>query len=146
MINLLLNSFFEIFGATANNRSIRVVRFRLHLKFFIVCLAAAVLTFAACGTRRQSKRLSVQTSTRVEAAFYRQQCVICHGAEAEGKDIGGRVTPSMRDGDILTKSDEYIYDQIYNGGNGMPPFKHQMTEAQIKNMVRFIRDLQKENP
>jgi mono/diheme cytochrome c family protein len=104
-----------------------------------------MFTFAACGAKRP-KRLSVQTSARVEAAFYRSQCVICHGAEAEGKDIGGRITPSMRDGDILTKSDEYIYDQIYNGGNGMPPFKHQMTEQQIKNMVQFIRDLQKETP
>lgn len=114
----------------------------MQLKVSLVCLAVAIFVLAACGAK-QKHRLSVQTSARVEAAFYRQQCVICHGAEAEGKDIGGRITPSMRDGDVLTKSDEYIYDQIYNGGNGMPPFKHQMTEAQIKNMVRFIRDLQK---
>ncbi len=88
--------------------------------------------------------MSVQESARVEASFYRANCVICHGAEATGKDIGGRVTPSMRDGDVLTKSDDYIYDQIKNGGNGMPPFKYQMTDQQIKNMVGFIRDLQKD--
>lgn len=119
------------------------MRFKGYLKIFIVCLAAAIFVLAACG-KKKNLRLSVQDSTRVEAAFYRQQCVICHGAEAEGKDIGGRVTPSMRTGDVLNKSDEYIYQQIHTGGNGMPPFKNQMTEAQMRNMVRFIRDLQKE--
>ncbi|MEP6925490.1 MAG: cytochrome c, partial [Pyrinomonadaceae bacterium] len=72
--------------------------------------------------------------------------VVCHGAEAEGKDIGGRITPSMRDGDVLTKSDEYLYSQIQNGGNGMPPFKYQLTDREIKNMVAFIRDMQKKEP
>ena len=85
----------------------------------------------------------MQESVRVEASVYRANCVVCHGAEATGKDIGGRMTPSMRDGDILTKSDEYLYNQIQNGGNGMPPFKFQMTEKEIKSMVRFIRDLEK---
>lgn len=115
-----------------------------NLKIFIVCFSAVVFAFA-CG-QQKPKRLSVQESVRVEAALYRQQCVICHGAEATGKDIGGRITPSMRDGDVLTKSDEYLFDQIQNGGNGMPPFKYQMTEPQIRNMVGFIRDLQKEKP
>jgi hypothetical protein len=32
-----------------------------------------------------------------------------------------------------------------HGKNGMLPFKYQLTEQQIRNMVRFIRDLQKEN-
>lgn len=112
------------------------------VKFVAVVFFAAIFVFTACG-KKKPKRLSVQESTRVEAAFYRSNCVICHGAEAEGKDIGGRMTPSMREGDVLQKSDEYLYDQIANGGNGMPPFKHQMTEQQIRNMVRFIRDLQK---
>lgn len=114
-----------------------------HVKVLLICVFAAVFALAACGEEK-SKELSVQTSVRVEAAFYRANCTICHGAEAQGKDIGGRVTPSMRDGDVLTKSDEYIYNQIKNGGNGMPPFKYQMTDQQIKNMVRFIRDLQKQ--
>ena len=85
----------------------------------------------------------MQESVRVEASFYRSNCVVCHGAEAEGKDIGGRLTPSMREGDVLTKSDEYLYNQIQNGGNGMPPFKFQLSEKEIRNMVGFIRDLQK---
>lgn len=113
-------------------------------KVLLICVFAAAFALAACGEQKP-KGLSVQRSVRVEAAFYRANCVVCHGAEATGKDIGGRVTPSMRAGDVLKKSDEYIYNQIRDGGNGMPPFKYQMTDQQIKNMVGFIRDLQKEN-
>ena len=115
----------------------------LVVKRLIVLIFVAVFVSAACGERKP-KGLSVQESVRVEASVYRSNCVICHGAEAQGKNIGERVTPSMRDGDVLTKSDEYIYNQISNGGNGMPPFKYQMTDKEIKNMVKFIRDLQKQ--
>lgn len=109
-------------------------------------MLAVIFVFAvSCGPKR-SKELSVQTSVRVEAAHFRQHCVICHGAEATGKDIGGRVTPSLRTGDVLQKSDQYLYNQISNGGNGMPPFKYQLTEKEIQNMVKFIRDLQKSEP
>ncbi|HZH34729.1 MAG TPA: cytochrome c, partial [Pyrinomonadaceae bacterium] len=89
--------------------------------------------------------LSVQESIRPEASFFRANCVVCHGAEAEGKDLSGRLIPSLRSGDVLQKSDEHLYNQIMNGGNGMPTFRFQMTEPQMRNMVRFIRDLQKEN-
>lgn len=111
------------------------------LKIFLVCLSAAL--FVAACAEQKAKRLSVQQSVRVEASFYRANCVVCHGAEAEGKDIGGRMTPSMRSGDVLGKSDEYLYNQIQNGGNGMPPFKYQLTDKEIRNMIAFIRDLQK---
>jgi mono/diheme cytochrome c family protein len=115
------------------------------IKIVFVFLFTTIFALFSCA-KTKPKRLSIQESVRVEASFYRSNCVICHGAEAEGKDIGGRITPSMRNGEALTRSDEYLFDKIQNGGNGMPPFKYQMTEQQIRNMVQFIRDLQKETP
>ena len=115
------------------------------LKIFVICFFAAMLVLAGCA-RPKPEGLSVQESVRVEAANFRQSCVICHGAEATGKDIGGRITPSLRSGEVLQKTDEYLYSQISNGGNGMPPFKYQLSEKEIQNMVRFIRDLQKSEP
>lgn len=113
-------------------------------RVFIVLIFAAVFMFSTCG-KPELKQLSVQTSVRVEAAFFRSNCVLCHGAEGEGKEMNGRQIPSLRREEAWKKSDEELYNQIVNGGNGMPPFKYQMTEQQTRNMVGFIRDLQKEN-
>lgn len=114
----------------------------ISLKLFIVCLFAAVFAFS-CARERKSKQLSVQESVRVEASFFRSNCVVCHGKEAEGGELSGRVVPSLRVGEAVQKTDAELYEQIANGKNGMPPFKYQLTENQIRNMVRFVRDLQK---
>lgn len=112
------------------------------LKLFVVCLFAAVFVFS-CAQEKKSKQLSVQESIRVEASFFRSNCVVCHGKEAEGGELSGRVVPSLRAEAAIQKTDAELYEQIANGKNGMPPFKYQLTEGQIRNMVRFVRDLQK---
>ena len=112
-------------------------------KIVVVCLFIFT-SFFSCA-KKEPKQLSVQQSIRVEASFFRSNCVICHGKEADGGELAGKAVPSLRTGDAVSKSDAELYDQIANGKNGMPPFKHQLTENQIRNMVRFIRDLQKEN-
>ena len=114
------------------------------IKIFIAFVFASLFAFS-CAAKKTSKRLSVQESIRVEASFFRSNCVLCHGAEAEGKEMSGRQIPSLREGEAVQKTDEELYEQIANGKNGMPPFKYQLTDQQIRNMVRFIRDLQKES-
>lgn len=114
------------------------------VKLSIVFLFAGFFAFA-CAGQKETKRLSVQESVRVEASFFRSNCVVCHGKEAEGGELSGRVVPSLREGEAVQKTDQELYEQIASGKNGMPPFKYQLTEKQIHNMVAFIRDLQKEN-
>lgn len=78
-----------------------------------------------------------------EASLFRQNCAVCHGREAEGKDMDGKIIPSLRRGDVEMKSETEIYNQIYSGGNGMVPFKGQLSENEIQRMVKFVkRDLQ----
>ena len=113
------------------------------LKISVISVFVTLGVFAACA-EKHADSFSVQSSQRVEASFFRANCVVCHGVEAEGKQLAERLVPSLRTGDVLQKTDEQLYAQILNGGNGMPPFKFQMTEKQIENMVRFIRVLQKD--
>jgi mono/diheme cytochrome c family protein len=121
----------------------KIVDLKNSFKIIVICLF--IITFIFSCAKKESKRLSVQSSIRVEASFFRSNCVLCHGKEAEGGMIAGKAIPSLRTGDAVKKTDQEIYDQIANGKNGMPPFKYQLTEPQIHNMVRFIRDLQKED-
>lgn len=78
-----------------------------------------------------------------ESSLFRQNCAVCHGKEAEGKEMDGKLIPSLRRGDVESKSEAEIYNQIYNGGNGMLPFKGQLSENEIQRMVKFVKhDLQ----
>ena len=102
-----------------------------------VCLAAAAI---ACTTD-QPKRYVIAESKAYEASLFRQNCAICHGPEGEGKTLtDGRRIPNLRDGEFKYKTDEQIYRHISEGGNGMTPFRGQLTDREINMMVRFVQD------
>ena len=65
------------------------------------------------------------------------------GPFAFGKEMEGKIIPSLRYGEAATKSEEEIYLQIKEGKLPMPSFKNQLTEEEMQKMVKFIRrDLQ----
>ncbi|HEX8734807.1 MAG TPA: cytochrome c [Pyrinomonadaceae bacterium] len=116
----------------------------LKLKVLLIFLFIVFL-IAAC-VQTESKRgggIVIAESKSYEASLYRQNCAICHGAEAYGKEMDGKFVPSLRFGDIEKKSEQEIYEQIAHGKLPMPAFKNQLTEEEIQKMVIFIkRDLQ----
>jgi cytochrome c553 len=112
------------------------------LKFTIVLsfIAAALACNSAAPPRRA---FVIAESKSYEASLFRQNCAICHGAEASGKEIDGKIIPSLRYGEAEKKSEQEIYLQIKEGKLPMPAFKNQLTEEEIQKMVRFVRrDLQ----
>ncbi len=114
-----------------------------HLKFIVICFFA-VFAIVACSSSNTTRReFNITESKSYEASIFRQNCAICHGQEANGKEVDGKLIPSLRYGDAATKSEEEIYQQIKEGKLPMPAFKNQLTEDEIKKMVLFIRhDLQ----
>ncbi|MBS1792856.1 MAG: cytochrome c [Acidobacteria bacterium] len=99
---------------------------------------------AACGSAPPPRpAFVIADSKSYEASIFRQNCAICHGQEANGKEIDGKIIPSLRYGDAAKKSEQEIYLQIKEGKLPMPAFKNQLTEDEIRKMVRFVRrDLQ----
>ena len=94
---------------------------------------------AACFSSNLS-RYSITESKAYEASLFRQNCAICHGPEGEGKSLDdGRVIPNIRDGEHKYKTAAEIYNHIANGGNGMVPFRDQLTEREIRMMVEFVK-------
>lgn len=115
----------------------------IRLKISAVCLFAVFAVFACSNGKADRKGFVIADSKSYEASLYRQNCAICHGAEANGKEMDGKLVPSLRYGDIEKKSEEEIYNQIANGKLPMPSFRNQLTDEEIKRMVKFIRrDLQ----
>ena len=114
-----------------------------YLKILIVLLFAGFFAAACISNASSRKAVVIAENKSYEASLFRQNCAICHGREAEGREMDGKTIPSLRRGDVEQKSESEIYNQIYNGGNGMLPFKGQLSENEIQRMVKFIKyDLQ----
>jgi mono/diheme cytochrome c family protein len=96
----------------------------------------------ACAQSAQ-KGIVVAESQKYEAALFRQNCAICHGAEAEGRTLDdGRIVPSLRSAAHKFNTRAEIYRQITEGGNGMLPFRSSLSERERQMLTDFVdRDL-----
>lgn len=82
----------------------------------------------------------ISESKSYEASMFRQNCAICHGPEAEGRTLdNGTAVPNLRKGPFKYATDDQIYRHIADGGNGMVPFRNQLSERELRMMVEFVR-------
>lgn len=99
----------------------------------------SVFGISACFESK-TNTFVIAESKSYEASIYRQQCAVCHGPEGEGKTLeDGRIVPSLRTGQFKAITSEAIYKQIADGGNGMTPFRAQLTERELRLMTEFVR-------
>lgn len=111
-------------------------------KIAILCFFIA-FAVCACSIGKAKNGIRIAEDKSFEASLFRQNCAVCHGAEAEGKEMDGRLIPSLRRAETAQKSEAEIYNQISSGGNGMLPFRNQLTDKEIQRMVKFVKyDLQ----
>lgn len=82
-------------------------------------------------------------------AIYAAECARCHGPKGDG----GTVTvlkkklkvPSLKVGHALDHTDEQLANRIREGEDGeMPAFKDKLKPEEITNLVRLIRQWQRE--
>jgi mono/diheme cytochrome c family protein len=106
-------------------------------------ITSVALFAAACGAREDAGAPRADP----RAALFQKHCAVCHGPRGEGKQVGTLKVPSLREGSALEASDERVFRQISDGGNGMPPFKYTLDDEQIQDLVRFVRgDLRAASP
>jgi cytochrome c553 len=109
------------------------------LKISVLILISGFFVVACWSSKAQ--QFVISESKAYEASLFRQNCVICHGPEGEGKTLSdGRRIPNLREGEFKYKTDAEIYHHIADGGNGMVPFRGQLTDREINLMVRFVQD------
>jgi cytochrome c6 len=79
------------------------------------------------------------------ADTYKSKCQMCHGADGTGNTPAGKSTKihSFSDPDVVKMSDADLIAVTTNGKNKMPAYKGKLTDAQIKDVVAYIRTLQK---
>ena len=107
---------------------------------FIIILTFAAVAIAACGSS-EPERFSIAANPGYESSLFRQNCAICHGSEGDGKTLDdGTVVPSLRVGEFKKTGETDIYNQISEGGNGMTPFRTQLTEREIRLLTDLVHN------
>ena len=111
-------------------------------KVFAIVVFATIATVACFDSGPQN--YSITQSKELEASLFRQNCAICHGLEGDGKTLDdGTVVPSLRhgrDGEFKFRTESEIYNQIANGGNGMSPFRGQLSDREIRLLTGLVHN------
>jgi len=78
-------------------------------------------------------------------ATYKAKCQMCHGATGEAETPAGKAmkVKPFSDPVLVKMSDATIVNLTKNGSGKMPAFKDKLTDAQIKEVVQYIHELQK---
>ena len=79
------------------------------------------------------------------AATYKAKCASCHGADGSGNTPAGKSMKALpfKSPDIVSASDDDLIADTKNGKGKMPKYAGKLTDAQIKDVVAYIRTLQK---
>ena len=107
-------------------------RLRVSASVLVLCVALA----AACSPREEKPARAADPTREL----FQRNCAVCHGQQGEGRQLGTLNVPSLRTGRAATDPDDRLLAQIQNGGNGMPPFKYSLTDEQIADLLRFVRE------
>lgn len=79
------------------------------------------------------------------ADTYKSKCQMCHGADGTGNTPAGKSTKvnSFNSPDVMKLSDDDLIAVTKKGKNKMPAYAGKLTDDQIKDVVAYIRTLQK---
>jgi mono/diheme cytochrome c family protein len=79
------------------------------------------------------------------AETYKAKCLMCHGADGLGNTPVGKSLKivSFKDPSVVKSSNAALETIIKNGKNKMPAFAGKLSDAQIGEVVGYIRTLQK---
>jgi mono/diheme cytochrome c family protein len=109
--------------------------------YFYSLLILLLSIFAAASVQASSKSKADEEAGAV--LFRDKGCAYCHGTAG----VGGKKAPNLSGlrTDKLWPPDK-ITKQIMNGGQKMPPFSDSLNDAEIAQLVAYLRAKQRPVP
>jgi mono/diheme cytochrome c family protein len=76
---------------------------------------------------------------------YKAKCASCHGPDGKGDTAAGKATKArdLGSADVKKESDAEWTDIIVKGKNKMPAYDKKLTDAEVKDVVAYMRSLAK---
>jgi mono/diheme cytochrome c family protein len=119
--------------------------------YLIVAVVALGLCTLAVAQDKPAKKSAGASSAKDSAAAARgkdvftAKCAVCHYADSDAKKIGPGLKGIGKRGTFTVNNnkvtDESLKTWIENGDNLMPPFKEVLEQAQIKDVVAYVKTL-----
>ncbi|MGA7524661.1 MAG: cytochrome c [Acidobacteriaceae bacterium] len=77
--------------------------------------------------------------------IFKSKCAMCHGADGLAAGPMGKMMkiPSFKSPDLVKAPTSQLIEDMANGKGKMPEYKDKLTAAQIKEVVAYIRTLQR---
>ena len=103
-----------------------------------VALAALVL---AVGCPASLSAAGAQEGQKL----FEAKCVQCHGKDGSGHTPTGNLlhASDLRSAAVQNKTDADFYQQIKSGKGSMPAFGKVLSDAQIKDLIAYVRQFGK---
>jgi|SRR5579859_3894057 len=100
----------------------------LHMGLIVVLLCGLIAVSASPAVAQDA------------AATYKAKCAMCHGADGKGGKMGTRDFASA---EVKAESDAQLTEIISKGKGKMPAYDGKLKDAEIKDLVTYIRGLAK---
>jgi len=77
------------------------------------------------------------------ASLFKAKCAACHGPDGKGQTSMGKMLKArdLGSAEVQKETDAEMTEIIDNGKGKMPGYKGKLTDAQIKELVKYIRTL-----
>ena len=77
--------------------------------------------------------------------LFKSKCAMCHGPDGSGNTPAGKAmkVADLRSDEVQKKTDAQLTEATTNGKGKMPAFKGKLTDAQIRDLVKYVRELAK---
>ncbi len=114
---------------------------QLGLLLFSIVAAVGILVFSHASLTQAMVDTTIVVPVDAKTTFD-SKCATCHGKDGRGKTLKGKLRHArdMTDGQWQNDvTDERLFNSISNGRNKMPSFKKKLSEAQIEELVSYVR-------
>src|SRR5579859_1549671 len=74
--------------------------------------------------------------------LYKSKCQGCHGADGKATAVGKKLgAKDFTDPDVAKMSEADLVKVTTNGKGKMPAYKGKLTDAQIKELIEYVKDM-----